>query len=111
MIKLKSLLMEGNFMYHITPKRNLPLMKSQGIVPKPDKSDRFGEKAVYLFDDRTKMEDAMMNWLSDKFPENEPLILLTIDSTGLNIEPSDVGYEVRTHETIPWLNVVKVENV
>jgi hypothetical protein len=99
------------YLYHITPKKNIPDMKIQGIIPKPDKPAPFCDKEICLFDDRTTMEDALMNWLSDKFPENEPLVCLTINPTGLDIHSSDVGYEVITDQVIPWKNVVKVEDV
>lgn len=53
----------------------------------------------------------MMNWLGDKFDEGEPLVILTINPSGVNVVPSSAGYEVLSYETIPWKNVVKVENV
>ncbi len=112
MIKLKSLILETikkRWLYHITPKKNILNMKWYGI--QPTLLPEFCTKAICLFDDRTTMEDALMNWLSDKFPENEPLVCLTIDPTGLEIHESDVGYEVISYKTIPWKNVVKIEDI
>lgn len=110
MIKLKDMIPK-KYLYHITPWKNIPNMKKHGIVPKPDIPAPFCDKAICLFDDRTKMEDAIMNWLGDKFDEKIKLVCLVIDPIGLDIHPSDVGYEVRSFKPIPWSNVVKIEKV
>ena len=110
MIKLKDMIPKKYF-YHITPKKNIPSMKIHGIVPKPDKPAPFCSKEICLFDNKTTMEDALMNWLGDKFDETEPLVCLTINAARLKIYPSDVGYEFRTLEPIPWKNVVKIEAI
>jgi RNA:NAD 2'-phosphotransferase (TPT1/KptA family) len=107
--KLKD--MVPKYVYHITPKKNLASIRSQGIVPTPECPAPFCQKAVYLFDDRTKMEDAMMNWLSDKFPEDEPLVCLTIDARGLELHESSVGYEIVSYNAVPWKSIRKVEDV
>jgi hypothetical protein len=57
------------------------------------------------------MEDALGNWLDDKFDEDEPLVCLTINSSGLNLIQSSVDWEVMSIETIPWSHVVSVEDL
>jgi hypothetical protein len=109
MIKLKSLLIE-KYVYHITPKKNLKRIASSGITPLVP-TDEKDERAVYLFKDKVEAEDALMNWLGDRFDEDEPLVMLTIKTGGLNIVPGSAGFEVMSYNTIPWRNVVKVENV
>ena len=114
MIKLKSILetIQNSSLYHVTPLKNLPSIKQHGIKPTSLSPVRIGNnKAVYLFDDRTTMEDAVMNWLSDKFDENEPLVCLKINPTGLHIISSDVGYEVMTYDIVPWKNIIGVEKL
>jgi hypothetical protein len=105
---------ENNYyLYHITPKRNVPSILKHGLTPKKENNIRFSTTAVFLFDNKTTMEDALMNWLGDKFPENEPLSLITINPTGLNIKPSDksTGYEVLSYDVIPPQNIVKIEDI
>jgi hypothetical protein len=81
-----------------------------GILPKkPDFIE--DEQAVYLFKDKTEMEDAVSNWLGDKFGDDEELIVLTINPNGLKIHPSNVEYEVISYEPIPWSHVVGIESV
>lgn len=114
MIKLIDLIKEleqNKHFYHITLKKNVPSIMKRGILPYPEKSVRFEEKAVYLFDDKTTAEDAIMNWLGDKFPENEPLVLITINPIGLKIFSSDVGYEYRTFDIIDPKHIVSIEDV
>lgn len=115
MIKLKSLINENivkrNIVYHITPTKNIPSMKQHGIMPRPDKVVKFCPKVVCVFDDRTQADDAIVNWLSDKFDEDEPLSLLTIDARNLELFDVGVGYELNSNKTIPWKNVINIEKL
>jgi hypothetical protein len=80
MIKLKELIDE-RYVYHVTAKKNLPSIKSQGILPSALTPVDIGDKpAVFLFKDKIEMEDAVGNWLGDKFDEDEPLVCLTINA-------------------------------
>ena len=99
-----------NYVYHVTPTKHIPFMKVHGIVPKKP-TVRFEPEAVYLFTNKEVAIDAIMNWLGDKFREDEPLVMLTISTNGLELHDSDVGYELQSKKVIPWSNVVKVENV
>lgn len=98
---------QTNYLYHVTPKKNLSSIEKHGILP----SDASDKKAIYLFKDKTEAEDALMNWLGDKFDENEDLAILTIDPKNLTIVPSSVGYEVISYNPIPAQNIVKTEIV
>jgi hypothetical protein len=69
------------------------------------------EKAIYLFKDRLEAEDAASGWLGDRFNEDEDLVLLTINPIGLKVFPSDVGYEIKSYDTIPFSSVLKIENL
>ena len=114
MLKLKSILNEitNKYLYHVSPKKNLASIKQKGILPyalaPADLSDK---KAVYLFKDRDEMEDAITNWLGDKFDEDEPLLCFTIYPSGLDIELSNVEYEVISYNPIPPKNIIKIENI
>jgi pyrimidine deaminase RibD-like protein len=76
----------SNFVYHVTPTKNLKSIVKQGLVPTiGDRSSQIaGEKSgIYVFPDRASAEDAVMNWLGDEF-DDEPLTMLKIDVSGLD---------------------------
>ena len=76
----------SNFVYHVTPTKNLKSIAKQGLVPTiGDRSSQIaGEKSgIYVFPDRASAEDAVMNWLGDEF-DDEPLTMLKIDVSGLD---------------------------
>ena len=97
--------------YHVTLSRNVPSILKNGILPSINK-EMSDKKAVYMFKDRDELEDTLMNWLDDKFPENAPLSILKINGTGLNIEHDpNVGFEVLTQNIIPPSKIIDVEKV
>lgn len=110
MIKLKEII-RPTYLYHVTPEKNISTMKQSGIVPVQCEPSHISLPAIYLFNDKTIMEDALMNWLGDKFDENEKLIYFTIDPRGIDVQESDVKYEVVSYETIPWKNVIKIDKI
>ena len=70
--------------YHVTPEVNLPSIKKNGLVPQigPNSQD-IGEteEAIHVFLDQDSLTDAMVNWESmDWHDEEEPeLSLLTLN--------------------------------
>lgn len=97
-------------LFHVTRKKNVPSIRKKGIIPKVP-VDMADQKAVYLFIDKKSLEDAVMNWLGDRFDEEEELVILTINPDGLNIHPSDASYEVMTFEVIPPQAIINVESI
>jgi len=80
--------------YHITRSENVPLIMKGGLLPsKPD--DMQDVEGVYLFKSVMDAEDALMNWLGDRFDEDEPLTLLRVDSAGAGELDTDsaAGFE------------------
>ena len=76
----------SNFVYHVTPTKNLKSIAKQGLVPTiGDRSSQIAgeESGIYVFPDRASAEDAVMNWLGDEF-DDEPLTMLKIDVSGLD---------------------------
>ena len=70
------------------------------------------KKAVYMFKSMIELEDALMNWLDDKFPEDALLSILKIDGTGLDIESNpNVGFEVFTQNVVPPTKIIDVTKV
>ena len=103
---------KNNYFYHVTHKKNVRSIMKNGILPKINR-DMNDIKAVFLFDNMNTLEDAMMNWLGDKFDEDDELVVLTIDKKQLkNIQyDKDVGYEYYTKEIIKPSAILKVENM
>ena len=68
--------------YHITRSENVSSIMASGLQPtKP--MDMQDVEGVYLFKSVDAAEDALMNWLGDRFDEDEPLTLLRVDSDGV----------------------------
>lgn len=67
--------------YHVTTERQSRKILVNGLSPrKGSRSRDFGEEdpAIFLFTSIEEAEDAVMNWLGDKYNESTPLVLLEI---------------------------------
>ncbi len=107
MIKLSEILNNDGFLYHVTTEDKIRDIKAHGLIPHKPKSENIS--AVYLFLNRINAEEAVMNW--EQLNDDENLLLLTINPSGLTIEKSDVEYEVISRSVIPPKNIIKIENV
>ena len=110
-IKLSRILFEG-VLYHVAKRRNLRSIERNGLrvmVPR----DMEGEEAgVYLFRSREDAEEALMNWLGDRFDEDEELVLIKVDDRYVDEVSSDAaGYEVISKKAIPKEGIVGYEVV
>lgn len=99
-------------LYHVAKKRNLRSIERNGLrvmVPR----DMEGEEAgVYLFRSRKDAEEALMNWLGDRFDEDEELVLIKVDDRYVDEVSSDAaGYEVISKKDIPKEGIVGYEVV
>jgi hypothetical protein len=95
---------ENNYFFHVTPSKNLNSIFKKGLLPKTPK-DIEDKKAVYLFPDKDTAEEALLNWLGDRF-EDTDLTLLKVNKevlqkSGIEIIPGDVDYEVLSLQRIP----------
>ena len=98
--------------YHITRSENVPLIMKDGLLPsKPD--DMQDVEGVYLFKSITAAEDALMNWLGDRFDEEESLTLLKVDALGIDeVDSSAAGFEVvSTSKIDPQFISIEQENL
>ena len=98
--------------YHVTPEENLPSIRKNGLVPQiGPNSKEVGEttKAVHVFLDHDSLVDAMMNWESmDWHDEDQPeLSLLTLHvplsmlSTPFNKGVVSSQGAAEIHQTVP----------
>jgi len=49
-----------------------------------------------------------MNWLGDRFEDEEELVLLEILSKGLEVFRTEAGFEVVSYKTIPAKNIIAI---
>ena len=103
---------EGAY-YHITRSENVPSIMRSGLTPvKP--MDMEDVEGGYLFRSAVAAEDALMNWLGDRFDEDDPLTLLRVDSAGVGELDTDsaAGFEAISRTTIaPEFISVEQENI
>lgn len=77
--------------YHVTPRKNVGNILYRGLNPGRPRGAAYKEKRVWLFPSRDAAEEAMINWLGDRFQhEDEMLSLLSVDISGLDIR-DDMG--------------------
>ncbi len=103
---------EGAY-YHITRSENVPSIMRSGLTPvKP--MDMEDVEGVYLFRSAVAAEDALMNWLGDRFDEGDSLTLLRVDSAGVGELDTDsaAGFEAISRTAIaPEFISVEQENI
>ena len=83
-----------------------------GLLPsKPD--DMQDVEGVYLFKSAMDAEDALMNWLGDRFDEEASLTLLKVDGAGIDeVDSSAAGFEVvSTSKIDPQFISIEQENL
>lgn len=105
-------------LYHVTTKENAEHIKKEGLKPSiGPRSEKAGEKEakVYLFKDKTGMENAVTNWLGDKFDEDEALICITFAIPRhftINLEYNiNAQFEITSHVTIPAEFISEIHNI
>ncbi len=94
--------------FHVTTRRRL----RHGLkVSKP--SDMEDVAVVYMFKDKSTMEDALMNWLLDRFNEDDELVAIQVNPefvTELN-DVDTAGFEVISRTDIPKEGIVGYEAI
>jgi hypothetical protein len=104
---LESVLDDKQLLWHITSKRNLKSIKKHGILPKIPADMTDEKEGVYLFKSYHDAEDAVVNWLGDRFDEDDDLVAIGIDPIGVRIEKSAADYEIFSTSPIPSENIKK----
>ena len=89
--------------YHITPAQNLAGIMETGLVPQlGERSLMQGEEipAVFLFEELNTVQDALLAWFLEYFPESAELALLRVTPEVDSIVESLAQYEVMVYGTI-----------
>ena len=90
-------------LYHLTPARNIPALGRQGLIPRHGvRAKRFGEPrpAIYCFASMDDLDEGLVNWLADEFPETTRLALLEIDLPD-TLAWERVAFEIQVFDPIP----------
>lgn len=85
-------------LFHVTLESSLPVILSDGLRPAiGERAQLFGERqpAIYCFDSEKAVEDGLMNWMAEAFEEDETLVILAVDASGLTMEKAPEDFEVR----------------
>lgn len=81
--------------YHATLSKNVSSILRDGLVPSIPLDMQTDTKAVYLFVSIEELENAMRNWLGERFGEEDDLTILEVDITGLKtVEGADFEHVV-----------------
>jgi hypothetical protein len=93
-----------SLLLHVTPSVNIRSIQERGLTPIiGERSADAGETtpAIYCFDDGDAIENALLNWLSEVFDEDETLALFMIRLPKiLPIRPAH-HYEIVLKEEVP----------
>lgn len=76
--------------FHVTQAVNVDAILRDGLrASRGPRSEQIeDDDRVFVFDSRASAEDAVGSWLGEEFDEDEELVLLSIESKGLDLEPS-----------------------
>jgi len=85
-------------------------MLTNGIEPRIPTDMQNEPKGVYLFKSYEDMEDAVTNWLGDRYEDEDELVVLKINASGLTLK-STVDYEVMSPSKIPPENIIGYEDL
>lgn len=97
--------------YHVTTRRRLKSILRHGLkVSKP--TDMKDVPGVYMFRDKLAMEDALMNWLLDRFDEDDELVAIRVDPNFVSsFNDAAAGFEIISNTNIPKEGIVGYEPV
>jgi len=109
---LNKSLEEADILYHVTTKKHWNSIKRNGLkmaVPQDMEGEEIG---VYLFRNMNDVEDALMNWLGDRFDEDEELIVIKVNGIYVDTVSSDAAdYEVIAKNDIPKQAILGYETI
>lgn len=88
-------------MYHITPTKNVPIILKQGLYPTSGDEDSSysDEERLYLWPTLEDAKMAIKDWAIERF--NEPISSLEVNTSGIEVNPTMVEWEVYTLDAIP----------
>lgn len=110
-MKLSEILFE-EVLYHVTARRHLGSIRRNGLKVMTPKDMEGEESGVYLFRSKEEVEDAVMNWLGDRFDEDEDLVLIKVDGSYVDEVSSDAaGYEIISKKNIPKEGIFGYETI
>lgn len=97
----------NKFYYHITLLDNLESILEEGILPNLPADMENEITGVYLFRSIGDAENAMLNWMGERFDETDELVMLKIDPVGIDI-CFEGDFESVSCDVIPPENILSV---
>lgn len=85
--------------WHVTKQENLPFIRKNGLIAKKP-LDYQDEPGVYLFKSKIDAEEALMNWLGDRFEEEDELVMLPVDKDAVRETVPGADYEIISRQNI-----------
>lgn len=90
--------------YHVTLSENVSSIMKKGLIPiQGERSAKLDDYGIFMFGDKSHMEDALVNWLGDEFDEDDELTVLIInlpDNWPL-VNEDTAGFEWISRDPIP----------
>ena len=102
------------YLYHVTRKSSLDRVLKSGLKAKVPRDMKNEPKGVYLFKTVEDLEDAVMNWLGDRFDEDDELVMIKIDGRFIknnDIATTSAGFEIISKKNIPPEAILLVEEI
>lgn len=96
---------------HVTPSQNLPVIMADGLEPrKPQDAEDI--EGVYLFPGKEDAENALDNWLGERFDDDVELSMLYVHPGGLTrLAPPEVEWEIVSTAPIDPAFIVRADPV
>ena len=101
----------GPVLYHVTDIKKIPSIKKIGLLPYQN-IEMSDEKGVYMFTNKDDMDQALTNWLGDRFDDDDDIMIVTIDKNKITSKLySEVPYEVFSKEAIPPNAIININKI
>jgi hypothetical protein len=101
-VKVRDVGNQERTLYHVTTRRALSRILSEGLLPKiGPRARRFGEtkKRIYTFPDLPSLMDGVANWLGEALPPNPAIISLHVPQRWCHQD--EVQWEVTIERRVP----------
>lgn len=96
--------------YHVTPAANIPSIMEHGLIPQVGARSILMDEspALFFFDSKEALENALSNWLGDAFEDDEELTILQVDVPEEWLSSTPADYELVCTTAIPSRMIDKV---
>lgn len=102
--------------FHVTTETAWEKIQKEGLIPMiGERSQEVGEPvpAIFLFDSKESMEDALWGWLGDELEDEDSIVILKVSlPKGYFLDEGvSCDFEVRGYKPIPPEYIEKAEDI